>query len=120
MIRNVARRLSLLQGTFGLTEDQLAFQSLALGFANTEFAPFASEWDKKDHFPIDKLKKAGDLGFGGIYVSDEFGGTNLGKLEATIILEGLSRGCLSTSSYISIHNMCNGFLDSFGTEEQKN
>lgn len=111
--------MSLLQGKFGLTEDQLAFQDLALDFASTELAPNAENWDKNCIFPVETLRKAGSLGFGGIYVSEEYGGTNLGKLEATIILESLSRGCMSTTSYISIHNMCNGLLDSFGTKEQK-
>lgn len=119
MLRNVTRQFSLVSGRFGLNEDQLAFQSLAVNFAATELAPFASEWDKLEIFPKDALKKAGQLGFGGIYVGEEFGGTGLGKFEATLILEGLSRGCLSTSSYISIHNMCNGLLSSFGSNEQK-
>lgn len=119
MLRKLQRNLSLLQGKFGLTEDQLAFQALALQFASNELAPNAEKWDKHCIFPIEALRKAGDLGFGGIYVSEEYGGTSLGKLEATIILESLSRGCMSTASYISIHNMCNGLLDTFGTKEQK-
>lgn len=119
MLKTLTRKLSLLQGTFGLTEDQLAFQSLALNFAHTEMAPYADEWDKTGHFPVSTLKKAGELGFGGIYADEDFGGTGLGKFEATIILEALSRGCMSTSSYISIHNMCNGLLSVFGTAEQK-
>ena len=119
MLKNLTRKLSLLQGTFGLTEDQLAFQSLALNFAKSEMEPYADEWDKTGYFPISTLKKAGELGFGGIYADEDFGGTGLGKFEATIILEALSRGCMSTSSYISIHNMCNGLLSVFGTSEQK-
>ena len=118
-IKSLIRRSSVLSGTYGLTEDQLAFQSLALNFAKTELAPYASEWDKTDYFPIEKLKLAGSQGFGGIYVSEKYGGSSLGKLEATIILESLSRGCLSTASYISIHNMCNGLLDFFGSDSQK-
>ena len=119
MLKFLSRRSSLLSGSFGLTEEQLSFQSLALSFASSEFSPYASEWDRTGYFPISSLQKAGALGFGGIYVSDEYGGTGLGKLEATLILECLSRGCLSTSSYISIHNMCNGLLCSFGTPSQK-
>lgn len=119
MIKNFKRLFSLLEGSYGLTEDQLAYQSLALNFAATEMAPYASDWDKNGYFPVDVLRKAGNLGFGGIYVSDKYGGCNLGKLEATIILESLAKGCLSTSSYISIHNMCNSLLDSFGTDIQK-
>lgn len=119
MLKIAIRRISLLSGTFGLTEDQLTFQALALDFAEKELAPHACNWDKNGHFPIDKLRKAGELGFGGIYTRDEYGGTGLGKLEATLILEALSRGCMSTASYISIHNMCCGLLDSFGSEPQR-
>ncbi|CAG9327462.1 unnamed protein product [Blepharisma stoltei] len=110
---------SVLAGNFNLTEDQLAFQETALQFAKEHMEPFANEWDKTDHFPIDVIKMAGNLGFGAIYCSDKHGGTGLGKLEASIILEALSTGCISTASYISIHNMCNGLLDVFGTEEQR-
>lgn len=117
--RILSRRISVLAGTFNLSDEQKAFQDVALQFAKNEMEPFANEWDKNDFFPREVLKKAGDLGFGGIYVSDEYGGTGLGKLEASIILEALSTGCISTACYISIHNMCNGLLDVFGTSEQK-
>jgi len=113
------RHMSLLEGTFGLTEDQLAFQQVALNFAKSEMQPHAQKWDREEIFPKDVIKKAGELGFGGIYTSEDYGGSGLGKLEACLILEALSTGCMSTASYISIHNMCAGLLDAFGSQDQK-
>lgn len=92
---------------------------MAYGFAKTEFEPYASEWDKTKHFPVDQYKKAADLGFGGIYVSEEYGGCGLGRLEASLIFEALSTGCVGSSAYISIHNMCAWMLDANGTKELK-
>jgi alkylation response protein AidB-like acyl-CoA dehydrogenase len=64
------RSISLLVNDQFLTEEQKMIQDMAYGFAKTEFEPYAAEWDKKKHFPIDQYKKAADLGFGGIYVSE--------------------------------------------------
>jgi isobutyryl-CoA dehydrogenase len=94
-------------------------QDMAYGFAKTEFEPFASEWDKTKHFPTDQYKKAADLGFGGIYVSEEYGGCGLGRLEASLIFEALSTGCVGSSAYISIHNMCAWMIDKNGSTEMK-
>lgn len=55
----------------------------------------------------------------GIYVDSKYGGTGLGRLEASIIIEALSQGCVSTAAYLSIHNMCAWVIDKNGTEEQK-
>jgi len=79
-------------------------QDMAYGFAKTEFEPYASEWDKTKHFPLDQYKKAADLGFGGIYVGEEYGGCGLGRLEASLIFEALATGCVGSSAYIS--NTC--------------
>ena len=67
-------------------------QELAYGFAKTELEPFAAEWDKTKHFPKDQYKKAAELGFAGIYVSEENGGCGLSRLESTLIFEGLATG----------------------------
>ena len=75
-------------------------QEMAYGFAKSELEPFASEWDKTKHFPMDVYKKAAELGFGGIYVSEEQGGCGLGRLEASLIFEALSTGKRETTSYI--------------------
>ena len=90
-------------------------QEMAYDFAKAELEPNAAQWDKEKHFPVDKLKLAAEQGFAGIYVREELGGVGLGRLEASLIMEALSTGCVGTSAYISIHNMVNWMLDKYGT-----
>ena len=71
---------------FQLTEDQLAIQEMARRFTADRITPFAAKWDEECHYPVDVWKAAGELGFGAIYVSEESGGTGLGRLEAALIL----------------------------------
>lgn len=59
------------------------------------------------------MREAAQLGFASIYTSSEYGGCNLGRLEASLIMEGLATGCASTAAYISIHNMCSWMIDSY-------
>ena len=102
---------------FSLTEDQLAIQDMARKFTADRITPFAAEWDEKGHYPVDVWKAAGELGFGAIYVSEESGGTGLGRIEAALIMEAMSYGCPATSAYISIHNMVAWMIDSFAGPE---
>jgi alkylation response protein AidB-like acyl-CoA dehydrogenase len=104
---------------FQLTEDQRAFQETARQFAREEMMPRAREWDEKSIFPVDILRKAAQLGFGGIYVKEDVGGSALSRLDATVIFEELAQGCTSTAAYISIHNMAAWMIDSFGGETQR-
>jgi len=104
---------------FELTEDQRAFQATARQFARDEMAPKARVWDENETFPIAELRKAAALGFGGIYVKDDVGGSALSRLDATIIFEELAQGCTSTAAYISIHNMAAWMIDAFGGEPQR-
>ena len=67
--------------------------------------PHAKDWDENSTFPVDTLRKAAALGFGGIYVKEDVGGSDLTRLDSTIIFEELAQGCTSTAAYISIHNM---------------
>ena len=101
---------------FDLTEDQRAFQATARTFARGEMMPKAREWDENETFPVETLRQAAALGFGGIYVKDDVGGTALSRLDATIIFEELAQGCTSTAAYISIHNMSAWMIDAFGGE----
>ncbi|KAI9209174.1 acyl-coenzyme A dehydrogenase family, member 8 [Polychytrium aggregatum] len=103
----------------GLPEEEKEFQLLARSFADKEFAPKMLEWDEKEHFPVDALRKAAELGFGAIYCNPDFGGTGASRLQASIIFEALSTGCVSTTAYLSIHNMCAWMIDTFGAEQQK-
>ena len=104
---------------FSLSEEQEAFRELAQSFAENELAPFAPQWDRDCTFPVETLRKAASLGFGGIYVGDDVGGSNLTRLDAALIFEGLARGCASTAAYISIHNMASWMIDRFGGEAQR-
>jgi alkylation response protein AidB-like acyl-CoA dehydrogenase len=90
---------------FALTEEQLAFQDAARSFARGELTPNAARWDEEHEFPIPTIKRAGEMGFCGIYTPEASGGLGLKRLDAAIILEELAAGCTSTAAYISIHNM---------------
>ena len=76
-------------------------------------------WDRDCTFPVDALRKAAALGFGGIYIGEDVGGANLSRLDAALIFEGLARGCASTAAYISIHNMASWMIDTYGGEAQR-
>ena len=104
---------------FGLSEDQHAFQDAARAFAEGEMAPHAAHWDEAETFPVEALRKAAELGFAGIYVRDDVGGSALSRLDAALIFEELAAACPSTAAYISIHNMAAWMIDSFGTDEQR-
>ena len=104
---------------FDLTEDQRAFQATARQFARDEMAPNARSWDEGEIFPVAALRQAAALGFGGITVKDDVGGSALTRLDATMIFEELAQGCTSTAAYISIHNMAAWMIDTYGSEEQR-
>nr|XP_040038931.1 isobutyryl-CoA dehydrogenase, mitochondrial [Gasterosteus aculeatus aculeatus] len=103
----------------GLTDEQKEFQEVAFNFAANEMAPNMAEWDQKEIFPVETMRKAAQLGFGGIYVQPDVGGTGLSRLDTSVIFEALSTGCVSTTAYISIHNMCAWMIDTFGNTEQR-
>ncbi len=104
---------------FHLTEEQQAFVAAARDFAEGEFVPNAARWDEECIFPVEALRKAAALGFGGIYVKEDVGGSELKRLDAALIFEELAAGCASTAAYISIHNMACWMIDRFGNQEQR-
>jgi len=104
---------------FALTEDQLAIQEMALGFANDTLAPNAVRWDEDRHFPVEEMRAAAALGMGGIYINEDVGGSGLTRLDAALIFEALSTGCPTVAAYISIHNMCAWMIDRYGDEAQR-
>jgi alkylation response protein AidB-like acyl-CoA dehydrogenase len=105
--------------SFDLSEDQRAFQRIAKDFSSKELAPNAGDWDAKGEFPVETIKKAGDLGFCSLYVSEEDGGMGLGRLDSSIIIEQLSAGCTSTTAFMTIHNMALWMVSKFGSIELK-
>jgi alkylation response protein AidB-like acyl-CoA dehydrogenase len=104
---------------FNLNEDQLAFQDSARRFASACLAPNAADWDRDAHFPIDIMREAAAIGFGGIYVAADVGGSDLKRIDAAIIFEALAEGCTSTAAFLSIHNMAAWMIDCFGSPEQR-
>ena len=101
---------------FSLNADRQAIQDLARSFAAAELAPHSARWDEEKHFPVDVMRKAAGLGFAGIYVSEEVGGSGLGRLDAALIFEALSEGDVSTAAFMSIHNMASWMIDRFGSD----
>ena len=102
---------------FQLNDDQLAIQDMARKFTADQITPHAAKWDEEKMFPRDVVRAAGELGFGAIYISEEMGGINLGRLESALIFEALSYGCPSTAAFISVHNMATWMIDKFGDEQ---
>ncbi len=102
---------------FALTEDQRAIQAMAQDFAAAEFAPHSARWDEESHFPVAEMRKGAALGFGGIYIREDVGGSGLTRQDASLIFEALSYGDVSASAFISIHNMASWMIDRFGGDE---
>jgi alkylation response protein AidB-like acyl-CoA dehydrogenase len=104
---------------FDLNDEQRQIQEMARQFTADAITPHAAEWDEKHIFPRATIRRAAELGFGSIYVSEESGGIGLGRLEAALIMEAMAYGCPSTSAFISIHNMASWMIDRFGAQAVK-
>ena len=104
---------------FALSEEQTAIFDMAYAFGQEHIAPFAAEWEAAGTIPRDLWPRLAELGLGGLYVSEEAGGTGLGRLDATLVFEALSMACPSVASFLSIHNMCAAMLDKFGSDDLK-
>ncbi|MDB4073521.1 acyl-CoA dehydrogenase family protein [Ascidiaceihabitans sp.] len=104
---------------FALSEEQSAIFDMAYAFGQDAIAPHARDWEIAETIPKDLWPKVGELGFGGLYVSEDGGGTGLSRLDATLVFEALSMACPSVAAFLSIHNMCAKMIDSFGSDEMK-
>lgn len=104
---------------FTLSEEQILIQDMAQQFAADKLRPNAAKWDAEKHFPVAVMREAAALGFAGIYVGEEFGGSGLSRLDAALIFEQLSMGCVATAAYLSIHNMAAWMIDSNGNTAQR-
>ncbi len=104
---------------FGLTEEQTAIFDMAYGFGQDNIAPFARQWEAEGTIPKELWPRIGELGFGALYVSEDSGGADLSRLDATLVFEALSMACPSVAAFLSIHNMCAKMLDSFASEDLK-
>jgi alkylation response protein AidB-like acyl-CoA dehydrogenase len=104
---------------FALSEEQVMIFDMAKAFGEEHIAPFAMEWEAAGTIPKDLWPKIAELGFGGLYVSEEYGGSGLSRLDATLVFEALAMSCPAVGSFLSIHNMCGGMIDKFGSDETK-
>ena len=92
---------------------------MARAFADEVFAPNAVAWDEARHFPVAEMRKAAALGMGGMFISEDVGGSGLSRLTAALIFEALATGCPTVAAFMSIHNMTAWLIDAFGTDEQR-
>ncbi|AXQ93418.1 acyl-CoA dehydrogenase family protein [Cereibacter azotoformans] len=104
---------------FALSEEQQAIFDMAREFGAAEIAPNARAWEEAGTIPRALWPKVAELGLGGIYVSEEHGGSGLGRLDATLVFEALAMACPSVAAFLSIHNMCGGMIDRYGSEALK-
>ena len=104
---------------FSLSSEQTAIFDMAYVFGQEHIAPFARDWEKQGTIPKELWPKVAQLGLGGIYVSDEMGGSGLSRLDATLVFEALAMACPSVSAFLSIHNMCGGMIDRYGDPETR-
>ncbi|MFT4822140.1 MAG: alkylation response protein AidB-like acyl-CoA dehydrogenase [Halioglobus sp.] len=95
---------------FELSEDQLAFVESAKAFSQGVLAPNAAHWDAESIFPVDALRQAGELGFMGMYTPEAAGGLALSRLDASLIVEELAKGCTTTAAFLTIHNMATNMV----------
>ncbi|WP_171234183.1 acyl-CoA dehydrogenase family protein [Ruegeria sp. HKCCA6837] len=104
---------------FALSEEQTAIFDMAYSFGQENIAPFARQWESDGTIPKTLWPQIGELGFGALYVSENSGGSNLTRLDATLVFEALSMACPSVAAFLSIHNMCAKMLDNFADEDLK-
>ena len=105
---------------FKLSEEQLMIQQAAHDFAQNELLPGVIERDDAQKFPMEKVKKMGELGFLGMMVDAKYGGSHLDTLSYVLVMEELSKVDASASVIVSVNNslVCWG-LETYGTEAQK-
>ncbi len=104
---------------FALSEEQQAIFDMAHAVGQEAIAPHARDWEAAGTIPRELWPKLAELGFGGLYVSEESGGAGLDRLDAVLVFEALSHACPSVAAFLSIHNMCAAMIDRFGSDEMK-
>jgi hypothetical protein len=104
---------------FALSEEQQAIFDMAHAFGQDHIAPFARQWEAEGTIPKALWARVAELGLGGIYVSEDYGGSGLTRLDATLVFEALAMACPAVGSFLTIHNMCGGMIDRFASAEVK-
>ncbi|MEM1153581.1 MAG: acyl-CoA dehydrogenase family protein [Pseudomonadota bacterium] len=98
---------------FSLNDDQKAFVDSAKAFAEGAMAPHAARWDEESIFPRDVLQQAGEMGFMGMYTPESAGGLDMSRLDASLIVEELAKGCTTTAAFLTIHNMATSMVGKY-------
>ena len=101
---------------FALSEEQRLIIDTAAAFTDDHLRPHAERWDQERTMDRDVLVELCALGFGGLYAGEEHGGSGLGRLEAALVFEQLSKGCVGHASFLTIHNMTTWMVDRFGDD----
>lgn len=105
---------------FALSEEQEMIRDAAREFAQKEIAPVAAEFDASGEFPLQTIRMAGELGFMGIEIPEEFGGSALDTISYAIVIEEISAADAAHGTIVSVNNSLFGVsLLEFGTQEQK-
>jgi alkylation response protein AidB-like acyl-CoA dehydrogenase len=105
---------------FQFSEEQKMISNSAKDFAEQYIRPHIMKWDESQYFPREILEKAGEMGFMGIFIPEEYGGSGLGYHEYVSIIEEISKIDPSIGLSIAAHNsLCTGHIFYFGNEEQK-
>lgn len=100
---------------FQYSEEHQAFREMAADFARNKLTPNASKWDENHYFAIDTLKEAAQLGMAGMVAAEDIGGSGMSRLDAALVFEQLASGCVTTSAYLSIHNMVTSLIDTYAS-----
>lgn len=105
---------------FEISENQKIIADSAREFAKQHIEPNIMEWDESQHFPVEVFRKAGEMGFMGILVPEEYGGSGLSYFEYAAIVDEISQIDPSIGLSIAAHNsLCTSHILAFGNEEQK-
>ena len=101
---------------FQLTEEQTLIQDMAKNFAAVELAPHSARWDEEKFLDRSVFAKAAELGFMGMYSSEDHGGTALSRLDSAIVFEQLASGDVSHTAMMTIHNMATWMVDRYADD----
>ncbi|MVW76498.1 acyl-CoA dehydrogenase family protein [Pseudomonas xionganensis] len=104
---------------FELSDEQRLLVDSARAFATKELAPYAADWDRDHHFPVEVIKRAAEQGYLALYIKEEDGGLGLSRLSSSLIFEQLAAGCIATTAFLTIHNMASWMLASFADQALK-
>ena len=98
---------------FELNDEQQAYIASAKAFSDKALSPHAALWDAESIFPKEALRAAGELGFMGMYTPESAGGLGMGRLDASLIVEELAKGCTTTAAFLPMGNMATAMIGKY-------